>query len=60
LPLRSQHGEKAGAAAVADGHVNDLRWHTEQESTIVKVNILTEDNEIVSSCSFPDFCIRRR
>ena len=56
MPVR----EKAGIAAVADGDVNNLRWFAKQQGTIVEVNILAEDNEIVPSTSFPDFSISRR
>jgi hypothetical protein len=38
---------KAECCYSYNGHVNDLRWSTEEQRSIVEVHILTEDSEIL-------------
>ena len=59
----SSHSEanvwESRVATITNGHVNDLRWLTEQQRPIIEVHVLAEDYETLHSPSVPNFRIRR-
>ena len=56
----SQHLEKPSIATVTNSDVNDLRWSTEQQRSIVEVHVLTQDDEILYAAALPNLRISRR
>jgi hypothetical protein len=56
----SQELEKPSIATVTNGDVNDLRWSTEQQRSIVEVHVLTQDDEILYAAALPNLRISRR
>jgi hypothetical protein len=56
----SQHLEKPDIATVTHGDVNDLRWSTQQQRSIVEVHVLTENDEILCAAALPNLRISRR
>jgi hypothetical protein len=57
IPLRGQHTEKPSIATVTHGDVNDLRWSTVQQRSIVEVRVFTEDNQTLRSPALPNLCV---
>jgi hypothetical protein len=54
IPFRIQRIEKTSIAAVTNRNVDNLRWSAEQQCSIVKVDILTDDDEILRPSQVPD------
>jgi len=55
-----QHFEKPNVATVTNRDVNDLRWSTKEQSSIVEVHVFSEDDEILYAAAFPNLRISRR
>jgi hypothetical protein len=55
-----QYLEKPSIATVSNADVNDLRRSTKEQRSIVEVNVLTEDDEILYATAFPNLRISRR
>jgi hypothetical protein len=43
--------EKLSIATVSNSDVNDLRWSTKEQSSIIEVHVFTEDDKISLGCS---------
>lgn len=56
----SQHLEQPSVATVTNADVDDLRWCTEQQRSIVKINVLTQDDEILYATALPNLRVSRR
>jgi len=52
--------EKPNVATVTNRDVNDLRWSTKEQSSIVEVHVFSEDDEILYAAAFPNLRISRR
>jgi hypothetical protein len=39
--------EKLSIATVSNSDVNDLRWSTKEQSSIIEVHVFTEDDKIL-------------
>jgi hypothetical protein len=55
-----QYLEEPSIATVTNRNVNDLRWSTKEQSSIIEVHVFTEDDEILYAAAFPNLRISRR
>ena len=60
IPLGGQHTEKPSIATVTHGDVNDLRWSTVQQRSIVEVRVFTKDNQTLQSSALPNLRVGGR
>ncbi|HZM87518.1 MAG TPA: hypothetical protein VFF31_13430 [Blastocatellia bacterium] len=60
IPLGGQHTEKPSIATVTHGEVNDLRWSTVQQRSIVEVRVFTKDNQTLQSSALPNLRVGGR
>jgi hypothetical protein len=55
-----QRLEKLSIATVSNSDVNDLRWSTKEQSSIIEVHVFTEDDKILYAAALPNLRISRR